>query len=276
MKGVLAYSTISHLGLITLLLGLNSSLALVAAIFHMVNHATFKASLFMAAGIVDHETGTRDLPAVRPVQGHADHGHAGHGGGRVHGGRAAQRLHLEEMFFAETTFVSGDWTTRVGLPLAAPWPAPSAWPIRCASSCRCSSGRRPPTCRARRMSRRAGCCFPARCWCSCACWSACSPAYTVGPFPATAAQSILGADMPEYSLAVWHGVNLPLVMSVVAMTAGVVLYLLRAHQQANPGRVPFIYRFDGRRSSRRCWTAPAWRPGCCAGWRPRACRCRCC
>ncbi|KAG1601474.1 hypothetical protein G6F46_013952 [Rhizopus delemar] len=61
MKGVLAYSTISHLGLITLLLGLNSELALVAAIFHMINHATFKASLFMAAGVVDHETGTRDL-----------------------------------------------------------------------------------------------------------------------------------------------------------------------------------------------------------------------
>src|SRR5690606_27536898 len=61
MKGVLAYSTISHLGLITLLLGMNSKLALVAALFHMMNHATFKASLFMAAGIVDHETGTRDL-----------------------------------------------------------------------------------------------------------------------------------------------------------------------------------------------------------------------
>src|SRR3546814_15626323 len=60
-KGVLAYSTISHLGLITLLLGMNSRLALVAAVFHMINHATFKASLFMAAGIVDHETGTRDL-----------------------------------------------------------------------------------------------------------------------------------------------------------------------------------------------------------------------
>src|SRR5690606_5185393 len=61
MKGVLAYSTISHLGLITLLLGMNSELALVAAVFHIINHATFKASLFMAAGIVDHETGTRDL-----------------------------------------------------------------------------------------------------------------------------------------------------------------------------------------------------------------------
>lgn len=61
MKGVLAYSTISHLGLTTLLLGLNSELALIAAIFHMINHATFKASLFMATGIVDHETGTRDM-----------------------------------------------------------------------------------------------------------------------------------------------------------------------------------------------------------------------
>ena len=61
LKGLLAYSTISHLGLITLLLGLSSPLAAVAAIFHTINHATFKASLFMAAGIIDHETGTRDI-----------------------------------------------------------------------------------------------------------------------------------------------------------------------------------------------------------------------
>jgi len=61
LKGLLAYSTISHLGLIVLLLGLNSPLAAVAAVFHIMNHATFKASLFMAAGIVDHESGTRDI-----------------------------------------------------------------------------------------------------------------------------------------------------------------------------------------------------------------------
>src|SRR6478735_7911650 len=61
LKGLLAYSTISHLGLITLLLGLSSPLATVAAIFHVINHATFKASLFMAAGIIDHESGTRDI-----------------------------------------------------------------------------------------------------------------------------------------------------------------------------------------------------------------------
>src|SRR5688572_4705601 len=61
LKGLLAYSTASHLGLITVLLGLNTPLGAVAAVFHILNHATFKASLFMAAGIIDHETGTRDI-----------------------------------------------------------------------------------------------------------------------------------------------------------------------------------------------------------------------
>lgn len=61
LKGLLAYSTISHLGLIISLLGIGSPLAVAAAIFHIINHATFKAALFMIAGIIDHETQTRDL-----------------------------------------------------------------------------------------------------------------------------------------------------------------------------------------------------------------------
>src|SRR5690606_33054586 len=61
LKGLLAYSTISHLGLIVLLLGMGTELGAIAAIFHVVNHALFKASLFMAAGIIDHEAGTRDM-----------------------------------------------------------------------------------------------------------------------------------------------------------------------------------------------------------------------
>src|SRR5690625_6058943 len=51
MKGELAYSTVSHLGLITLLLGLNTPLALVAGVFHIIHPATFTASLFIAAGV---------------------------------------------------------------------------------------------------------------------------------------------------------------------------------------------------------------------------------
>jgi multicomponent K+:H+ antiporter subunit A len=61
LKGLLAYSTISHLGLITLLLGLTRRSRRWPAVFHILNHATFKASLFMAAGIIDHESGSRDM-----------------------------------------------------------------------------------------------------------------------------------------------------------------------------------------------------------------------
>jgi multicomponent K+:H+ antiporter subunit A len=61
LKGLLAYSTVSHLGLITMLLGLGTKAAATVAIFHIINHATFKAALFMTAGIIDHEAHTRDL-----------------------------------------------------------------------------------------------------------------------------------------------------------------------------------------------------------------------
>ena len=74
LKSILAFSTISQLGLIVTLLGIGSAAihfdsvpdelyytAIMAAVFHLINHATFKGSLFMTAGIIDHETGTRDI-----------------------------------------------------------------------------------------------------------------------------------------------------------------------------------------------------------------------
>jgi len=61
LKALLAFSTVSHLGLITMLLGFGTAEAAVIAVFHIINHATFKAALFMSAGIVDHETHTRDI-----------------------------------------------------------------------------------------------------------------------------------------------------------------------------------------------------------------------
>ena len=76
LKALLAYSTISQLGLIMSLLGLGSAAlyygnstaetslyaaAIFAGIFHLINHSTFKGCLFMVVGIIDHETGTRDI-----------------------------------------------------------------------------------------------------------------------------------------------------------------------------------------------------------------------
>jgi len=61
LKALLAFSTVSHLGLITLLLGLGTEYAATAAVFHIINHATFKAALFMTAGIVDHGVHTRNI-----------------------------------------------------------------------------------------------------------------------------------------------------------------------------------------------------------------------
>src|SRR5690606_20367988 len=61
LKGLLAYSTVSHLGLMTMLLGFATPMAVVACVLHIINHATFKAALFMNTGVIDHEVGTRDL-----------------------------------------------------------------------------------------------------------------------------------------------------------------------------------------------------------------------
>ena len=61
LKAILAFSTISQLGMIMLMLGFGTEAAVFAALFHILNHATFKGSLFMVAGAIDHETGTRDI-----------------------------------------------------------------------------------------------------------------------------------------------------------------------------------------------------------------------
>lgn len=61
MKGILAYSTISALGVLVFLIGLGTDDALLAAAVFILVHALYKATLFLVTGIIDHETGTRDV-----------------------------------------------------------------------------------------------------------------------------------------------------------------------------------------------------------------------
>jgi multicomponent K+:H+ antiporter subunit A len=86
------------------------------------------------------------------------------------------------------------------------------------------------------------------------------PAATVGPFLQTAVRSILGADTPQYSLAVWHGFSLPLLMSVIALTAGITLYLaLQRHLLRGVDGTPLIGGLEGRRLFERSMVFLSWR-----------------
>ncbi len=247
MKGVLAYSTISHLGLITLLLGMNSELALVAAVFHIANHATFKASLFMAAGIVDHETGTRDL-------------------GRLSGLARAMPLTAalaivaaaamagvpllngflsKEMFFAETVFLDRpDWQ-RIALPLAATLAGifSVAYSLRLIQRVFLGELARDLPHAPHEPTRWM--LLPSALLVTACVLVGVVPELIVGPYLRTATGAILGADAPAYSLAIWHGINTPLLMSLVALGGGVLLhgaFLVRRQETT----VPLLETIDGR------------------------------
>src|SRR5690606_20093425 len=218
MKGVLAYSTISHLGLITVLLGMNSKLALVAALFHMINHATFKASLFMAAGIVDHETGTRDLSrlsglyrsmpitAVLAVVAAAS----------MAGVPLLNGFLSKEMFFAETVFASGNSFSRYGLPLAAVVAGAFSVAYSLRFVVQVFFGPPPRDLPRAPHEPPLRMLIPSAILVLTCLVVGILPSFTVGPFLHNATLSILGDTTPEYDLRVWHGFNLPLAMSFLA------------------------------------------------------------
>jgi multicomponent Na+:H+ antiporter subunit A len=64
LKRILAYSTLSALGVLTMLLGVGTRETIIAALVYLVAHAGYKGSLFLVAGAIDHETGTRDISAL--------------------------------------------------------------------------------------------------------------------------------------------------------------------------------------------------------------------
>ncbi|MCX8105726.1 MAG: putative monovalent cation/H+ antiporter subunit A [Ignavibacterium album] len=61
LKRLLAYSTLSVLGTLTLLIGIGSKLSIKAFFIYLVAHSLYKGTLFLVAGTLDHSTGTRDV-----------------------------------------------------------------------------------------------------------------------------------------------------------------------------------------------------------------------
>ena len=226
LKGLLAYSTISHLGLITLLLGLDSPLGAVAAVFHMMNHATFKASLFMSVGIIDHETGTRDMRRLSglfkamPITGLL----AIVASAAMAGVPLLNGFLSKEMFFAEAVHVRANAWVEVGLPVAATLAGVFAvvYSLRLGHDMFFGT---PPDCPRKPHEPVHWMRVPVELLVLACVVVGTLPAWSVGLLLAVAAQPVVGGALPEYSLALWHGFNAPLIMSLVAMIGGVLVYL---------------------------------------------------
>jgi multicomponent K+:H+ antiporter subunit A len=261
LKGLLAYSTISHLGLITLLIGLDTPLGQVAAIFHIMNHATFKASLFMAAGIIDHETGTRDIRQLSglwrfmPITAAL----AMVAAAAMAGVPLLNGFLSKEMFFAETIEVHDNSIVDQALPYIVTaasmftvayslrfirdvffGPAPTELP---------RTPSEPPF-----LMR-----FPAELLVLACLLVGVVPAVTVGPLLENAVHAVVGPNIPQYSLAIWHGFTPELLMSLVALCGGIGLYfMLRSYLLTCDGP-PLLRHIKGQRIFERVLVTLSWR-----------------
>ncbi len=261
LKGLLAYSTISHLGLITLLTGLDTPFGQIAAIFHIMNHATFKASLFMAAGIIDHESGTRDIRRLSglwhamPITATL----AMVAAAAMAGVPLLNGFLSKEMFFAETIEIHDNSLVDQALPyivtLASMFTV--AYSLRFIRDVFFGplatdlprTPHEPPF-----LMR-----FPAELLVLACLVVGIAPALTIGPVLDVAVRAVVGPSPPAYSLAVWHGFTPELLMSFVAMAGGVTIYLLlRSYILTNDG-APLLRHIKGQRIFDRLLVSLSWR-----------------
>lgn len=226
-KGLLAYSTISHLGLITLLLGLSTPLSPVAAVFHIINHAVFKASLFMVAGIVDHEAGTRDMRRLSGLRRLMPETTllAVLAAGAMAGVPFLNGFLSKEMFFAETVTMGGS------LSWVMPAVATIGGVLAVAYSARFINDvflGPPPTDLPRlpheppRFMR-----VPVEILVAIVVAVGLLPQIVVKPLLLVASNAVLAKPAPELDLALWHGFNLPVIMSIAALGGGMYYFARR-------------------------------------------------
>src|SRR5690606_14457559 len=188
----------------------------VAGVFHIMNHGTFKASLFMAAGIVDHETGTRDIRRLNGLIRSMPHTAtlALVASGAMAGVPLLNGFLSKEMFFAETVFLSSYPWVEVGLPLLATIAAIFAVVYSLRFGYDIFFG--PPSTDLPREPEEAPRWMraPIELLVLACLIVGIAPAESIGPSLSAAARPVLGGSLPPFSLSVWHGFNMPFVMSL--------------------------------------------------------------
>ncbi len=229
LKGLLAYSTVSHLGLITTLFGIGTQMAAMVGVFHIMNHAAFKASLFMNAGIVDHETGTRDIRrlsglwAAMPITGFL----ALIAAASMAGIPPFNGFISKEMFFERTVeagFLPGvPWLLPLIVTLAGLFSV--AYSIRLVWSVffgpPAEDLPKPP------HDPPFGMLLPVGLLVALCVLIGLLPNLFAGPMLAVATGATIGAEWEPYSLSLWHGFNVPLLMSALAVAGGILAYRAR-------------------------------------------------
>jgi multicomponent K+:H+ antiporter subunit A len=224
LKALLAFSTVSHLGLITMLFGIGTPIAAMAAVFHILNHATFKASLFLTAGIVDHEAGTRDakrlggLLWLMPITGTlATIAAASMAGVPLFNGFLSKEMMLEAA--AHTDYAGLPWLVPVLATLGAAFSV--AYAARYVIHV--FLGRRRDDYPHHPHDPPAGMWLPVA--------VLVVPVVVIGVAPPLvepvvdlAANAVTGGNLPDYHLAIWHGLTPALYMSAVAFALGFMLF----------------------------------------------------
>jgi multicomponent K+:H+ antiporter subunit A len=226
LKALLAFSTVSHLGMITMLLGLGTPMAAIAAVFHILNHATFKAALFMSAGIIDHETGTRDIrrlgglltlmPITATLMLIAS---ASMAGIPLLNGFLSKEMMLEEAL--RTSYSGMPWLFPVLVGLATVFSV--AYSARFAI--RVLLGAKRHDYPAHPHDPPAGFWLPVAVLVVLVVAIGLLPAQLAGPIVQQTALAVVGAPLPSYYLAIWHGVTPALIVSLVAIAAGVAVFM---------------------------------------------------
>jgi multicomponent K+:H+ antiporter subunit A len=225
LKGILAFSTVSHLGLITVLLGIGSPMAILAALFHILNHATFKAALFMSAGIIDHETGTRELKQLgglkkaMPVTALLTTLAAA----AMAGVPLFNGFLSKEMFFTEAlaTPVLGGLSWLLPALAALGGILSVAYSLRLVHAVFFKPAREAPPKTPHEPPHLMR--LPVEILVVLCVVVGLFPAFMATGLLELASQAVIGSPL-DFHLAIWHGVNLPLIMSLLAFVVGIALY----------------------------------------------------
>jgi multicomponent K+:H+ antiporter subunit A len=236
LKAILAYSTVSQLGMLTMLLGFGTAAAAVVAVFHILNHATFKAALFMSAGAIDHETGTRDIrrlgglatlmPIIATLSLVAT---AAMAGIPLFNGFLSKEMMLDEV--SRTVYAGSWWLFPVLATVAALLSA--AYSFRFAIVTFLGPARHdyphhphdPPS----------GMWLPIAVLMLPIVAIGLAPGTFAVPVVESAARAVAGGAIPPFHPALWHGFNAAVVMSAIGLLGGVLLFL--AYVPANALRL---------------------------------------